>query len=314
MLQPGCDRQLVYAHHGSLLYHYLPVKQTNTAPILIIYALVNTPKILDLHPNRSFIRQLLEQNNDVYLLEWGDPSASKSLADYILEDIHLAVNTVANLSQQSVHLMGVCQAGYFSLCYAALFPEKIASLIPMVTPVDFEVKHNRIFQLLRYIDLKQFFDTFDQTVPGWLVNHFLRQIAPFDNLVKKCRAMSREAPLENEIFIALESWAAECPAQSPLALLEFTQECVQNNALVKGEFLLQNNAIVLANIQLPILNIYATQDHFWPTATVQALATYYRGRCYQEYAFGGGHVGVFVSQKGLREIPEVINDWITKGV
>jgi polyhydroxyalkanoate synthase subunit PhaC len=44
----------------------------------------------------------------------------------------------------AINLLGVCQGGTFSLCYAALHPEKVANLIAMVTPVDFQTPDNML--------------------------------------------------------------------------------------------------------------------------------------------------------------------------
>ena len=55
-------------------------------PVLICYALVNRPYIVDLQPDRSVVRQLLARGFDVYLIDWGVPSAadrSMTLQDYI---------------------------------------------------------------------------------------------------------------------------------------------------------------------------------------------------------------------------------------
>ena len=41
--------------------------------VLIVYALVNRPWVLDLEPKRSMIARLLERGMDVFLVEWLDP-------------------------------------------------------------------------------------------------------------------------------------------------------------------------------------------------------------------------------------------------
>ena len=43
-------------------------------PILICFALVNRPYILDLQGDRSVVRQLLDRGFDVYLIDWGTPT------------------------------------------------------------------------------------------------------------------------------------------------------------------------------------------------------------------------------------------------
>src|ERR687890_686245 len=57
------------------LLHYKPVnEQTYKHPLLIVYALINKSYIFDLQPNKSWIRNLLAQGFDVYLIDWKAPT------------------------------------------------------------------------------------------------------------------------------------------------------------------------------------------------------------------------------------------------
>src|SRR5207302_2057280 len=53
-------------------------------PVLICFALVNRPYVLDLQPDRSLVRRLLEAGLSVYLIDWGDPDDADRCVD--LED------------------------------------------------------------------------------------------------------------------------------------------------------------------------------------------------------------------------------------
>ena len=70
-----------------LLYHFSPkVENSLNIPILIVYALVNRPYIVDLEEGRSLVVNLLELGLDVYLIDWGYPSRGDrwlTLDDYI---------------------------------------------------------------------------------------------------------------------------------------------------------------------------------------------------------------------------------------
>ena len=57
-----------------VLYHYTPeVKRPFKIPVLIVYALVNRPYMVDIQEDRSMVRNLLAQGLDVYLIDWGYP-------------------------------------------------------------------------------------------------------------------------------------------------------------------------------------------------------------------------------------------------
>jgi polyhydroxyalkanoate synthase len=128
-----------------VLYHFIPlVEQPLSTPVLIVYALVNRPYMVDLQENRSLVRNLLKLGLDVYLIDWGYPSRADywlTLDDYINGYINNCVDVVRERhSLDQINLLGICQGGTFSLCYASLYPEKIKNLITMVTPVDFQVE------------------------------------------------------------------------------------------------------------------------------------------------------------------------------
>src|SRR5438045_797331 len=80
-------KSAVYEEDKLKLYRYdRKTEATYKTPVLIIYALVNTYKMLDLQPDRSYIKNLLNAGLDVYLIDWGFPDKSDrflSMDDYV---------------------------------------------------------------------------------------------------------------------------------------------------------------------------------------------------------------------------------------
>ena len=135
----------VYREDKLVLYRYEPmVDEPLSPPLLISYALVNRPYMVDLQESRSLVRNLLNLGVDVYLIDWGYPGPTErwlTMEDYIDGYIDNCVDAVcAQRGVEQINLLGICQGGTFSLCYTALHPEKIKNLITMVTPVDFHVE------------------------------------------------------------------------------------------------------------------------------------------------------------------------------
>jgi polyhydroxyalkanoate synthase len=97
--------------------------------------------MVDLEFERSFVRKLLGQGLDVYVIDWGLPKRYQrwhGMDDYVNGYLDDCVDVVRKRSgAPAINLLGICQGGVFSLCYAALHPEKIKNLIVTVTPVDF---------------------------------------------------------------------------------------------------------------------------------------------------------------------------------
>lgn len=66
----------------------------------------------------------------------------------------------------------------------------------------------------------------------------------------------------------------------------------------------------LANIDMPVLNIFAEQDHLVPPASSRALQGAVGSRDYSQIAFKGGHIGIYVSGRAQREVPPAIHQWL----
>src|SRR5574340_378092 len=66
---------VVYTEGKMRLLHFnSDVKKQVKTPLLIAYALINRYHILDIHPQKSWVRNMLEQGLDVYLIDWGTPT------------------------------------------------------------------------------------------------------------------------------------------------------------------------------------------------------------------------------------------------
>jgi len=63
-------------------------------------------------------------------------------------------------------------------------------------------------------------------------------------------------------------------------------------------------------ITMPVLNIFAEQDHLVPPAASRALKGIIGSRDYSEISFRGGHIGIYVSGRAQREIPPAIDHWL----
>ena len=95
----GCsEKDAVYREDKLTLYYYRPIAPSaNLPPVLIVYALVNRPYMMDLQPDRSLIRRLLELGIDVYLIDWGYPDGADrftDLNDYINGYLHRCLDEV----------------------------------------------------------------------------------------------------------------------------------------------------------------------------------------------------------------------------
>ena len=82
------------------------------------------------------------------------------------------------------------------------------------------------------------------------------------------------------------------------------------NKLVRGEFELGGERVDLRRITMPVLNVYAKDDHIIPPATSRALAGKTVSSDYTELALPGGHVGVFVGGRSQTLFAPAVAKWL----
>jgi len=313
-------KEAIYSEDKLTLYRYTPVvDQPFEIPIVIAYALVNRPYMVDLQEDRSLVRNLLKLGIDVYIIDWGYPGPTErwnTLDDYINGYIGDCVDVVRERhGLDQVNLLGICQGGTFSLCYAALHPDKIKNLITMVTPVDFHVPGTASCGLLntwvRSMNPDLMVEAFGN-VPGDYMNFGYLMLKPLSLNVGKYLGLTDilddEAKLLN--FLRMEKWIFDSPDQAGEAWRQFMNDFYQENKLIQGEVELGGQQVDLANVTMPVLNLYAEADHLVPPASSKALQQYVGSEDYTETAFPVGHIGMYVSGRVQRALPPEIADWL----
>jgi polyhydroxyalkanoate synthase len=309
------EKELIYTEGKVKLHRYAPLARSRgLPPLLICYAMVNRPYMLDLQPDRSLIRELLFLGVDVYLVDWGYPDGADRftpLHEYIGGSLDRCVNAVLNKNSiDALNLLGVCQGGTFSLCYAALEPRRVANLVTMVTPVDFKTPENLLSKWVQHIDLDLL--TQSGNVPGELLNLLFLALMPFrltqQKYVNLLQVQAERAQLEN--FMRMEKWIFDSPDQPATAFREFVQWFFKENRLLRGELTLGDRTVLLKNITCPVFNIYAKNDHLVPPSASVPLGAHVGSAVYDSLAVDVGHIGMYVSGKARSAVPLAIADWL----
>jgi polyhydroxyalkanoate synthase len=324
-IQVGASaKEAVYREDKLVLYRFTPlVEQLFPIPVLVVYALVNRPYVADLQENRSLIRNLLKLGLDVYLIDWGYPGREDrwiTLSDYIngyIDNCVEAIRARHNLDQ--INLLGICQGGTFSLCYAALHPAKIKNLALTVTPVDFQVSEGLLNQWAgcyagaQGMDIDLMVDALGN-IPGDFMNAGFLLLKPFQLGMQKYLDMLGVVKDQRKLvnFLRMEKWIFDSPDQAGEAYRQFMKDFYQENKLIKGQVELDGQRVDLANVRMPVLNVYAEQDHLVPPASTLALKNYVGSQDYTALSFPVGHIGMYVSGKVQEDLPPAIVDWLKK--
>jgi len=312
------DKQAVHRDGKAVLYRYRGEGEPRSkTPILIVYALVNRPYMVDLQHDRSLVKGLLAAGEDVYILDWGYPDGADrwmTLEDYILGIVDGCVDHIRTAHGiDSVNLLGVCQGGAFSLCYASLEPDKVRNLVTMVTPVDFHTPDNMLSHWCRELDADLFVDALGN-VPADLMNWCYLTLKPWRLLVQKYVGLTDilDDPAALEDFLRMERWIFDSPDQAGEAFRQFITQFYQGNGFVNGGITIGERAVDLGRVTMPVLNIYATADHLVPPDASRALKGLAGTKDYTELSFKGGHIGIYVSGRAQREVPSSINGWLAE--
>ncbi len=272
----------VFRQDKTVLYRYDAVakKKTIATPVLVVYGLVGRYTMADLQEDRSLVRNLLAQGVDLYVVDWGNPTRSDrwlNLEDYIDGYLGECVDFIRRQAGvDQVTLLGICEGGVFTICYAARNPGKVKSLVTTITPVDFHAG-SKGAALTKY------------------------NVGLFD-------VMDDEKKLLN--FLRMEKWLADRPDHPGEAAKQWLKHLYQDNQLVKGRFKLGGEKVDLKRITMPVLNIFAEEDHIVPMKSSQALKSHVGTRDYTELPLPGGHVGVFVSGKSQGILGKSIFGWL----
>lgn len=310
------EREVIHQENKLTLYRYQPrVAELHPIPLLIVYALVNRPYMMDLQEDRSMIRGLLDAGLEVYLIDWGYPDAadhSLTLNDYVQGYIATCLDLVCERhGVAALNLLGVCQGGALSLCYSALYPQRVRNLVTMVTPVDFHTPDNVLTHLLSQVDVDLMVDTLGN-VPGVLLNFAFLSLSPFrlagQKYVDLVDIFEDAEALRN--FLRMEKWIFDSPDQAGEAFRQFAKDFFQQNKLIKGEVELGGQRVDLQQVTMPVLNVYAMQDHLVPPAASTTLGNYCGSKDYTELSFRGGHIGIYVSSRAQRDVPPAIAAWL----
>jgi len=316
----------VFRQDKTTLYRYDPVAASSVkAPVLVVYGLVGRYTMADLQEDRSLVRNLLAQGVDLYAVDWGNPTRTDrwlTIDDFVDGYLNECVEFICRAhGVDRINLLGICEGGVFTVCYAALHPERVKNLIVTITPIDFHADqaegradHGFINLWTRSLapeDIDRLIEA-NGNLPGELMSLVFSSMTPLASLTKYNLGMLDIVDDEKKLlnFLRMEKWLADRPHHPGEAAKQWLKDLYQQNKLVKNEFELGGRKVDLRKITMPVLNVYAKEDHIIPPQTSRALRALVGTKDYSEIGLAGGHVGVFVSGKSQGVLGKGIVDWL----
>jgi polyhydroxyalkanoate synthase len=269
-------KELVWQRDKVKLYHYTRETPAKCKiPVLVSFAMLNRHDVLDLQPDRSLMKKLLEEGLDIYIMDWGYPTQADkylSMEDYIDGYMNDAVDFIRRKHKvPKIHKQGICQAGTYSMIYASRYPEKLQSLTTYVAPFDFGDNDNMLYKWAKHIDIDTMVDNVG-TISGEMIDSAFSMLKPSMNISKYIGVMDS---LEDEDkllnFLRMESWKTDLPAIPGEMYRKYIKDLFRDNLLIKGKMTLGGTLIDLKKMNIPYLNVYATSDAIIPNESTKAV-------------------------------------------
>lgn len=308
--------EILYEKRLFKLLHYKPlVSKTARVPLLVVYALINKSYILDLQPNKSWIRNLLSQGFDIYLIDWKSPmNADKfiSFDDYVNYFMDEIVDIVRNRnSADKITLHGYCMGSSMSAMYTALHQEKVKNLVTIAPVLDTRKDSTVIANIARYIDIDKLVDSIGNLPPRKLyecysaLKPFKQGVNKYFNLVEN---IDNDSFVQN--FMRIEKWLYDTPPIAGETIRQWIKDIYQRNMLFNNEMRLGRSIVNLSKINVPLLNIVAEEDHLVSPECSVPLNEVVSSEDKRLVRFHTGHVGLIASSYSQNNVLPKVGQWL----
>ncbi|WP_420490498.1 class III poly(R)-hydroxyalkanoic acid synthase subunit PhaC [Neobacillus niacini] len=313
-------KELVWTKNKTKLYRYIPQQPKRfKIPLLLVYALINKPYVLDLTKGGSLIEYLVNRGFDVYLLDWGTPGIedkNMKLDDYILDYIPRAVKKVLRKSNAAeVSILGYCMGGTMTSIFAALHPElPIRNLIFMTSPFDFSDTGSYGAMLdERYFNIDKVVDTMGN-IPPDMIDFGNKMIQPMANFYGPFISLYQRADNEDFVkgFKLLQKWLNDGIPFPGESYRQWIRDFYQKNKLIKGELVIRGQKVNLREITANVLNLAGQKDIIAQPHQVEALmnAISSKDKLYKNLPVG--HTSITFGAQAAKITYPTIGDWLAE--
>lgn len=317
-------KELIWTLNKAKLYRYVPVlpaEKRHRIPLVLVFALMNRPYILDLRPGHSFVQFMIEQGYDLYLLDWGEPGPEdKNLKfdDYVLDYMPRAIRKMkAVAGTEEFSMLGWCIGAILTTAYAALRPnDGLRNLILLTAPLDYTDKHGITFARWvdeRFFDVDKVLDAFGN-MPGELIDYGAKALKPIDNYVLNYLKLwdNIDKPQVVEAWQAMNTWVTDNIPLAGGAFRQLIVDLYRNNRLIKNEWVLRGELVDLAKIRANLMTVIAAGDHITPPCQSQAIMDLVSSKDKELFHIPGGHIGIMAGSAAHRNTWPHIDGWVGK--
>jgi polyhydroxyalkanoate synthase len=315
-------KELIWTLNKAKLYRYVPVvpeNQRHGIPLLMVFAIMNRPYVLDLRRGHSFAEYMLKHGYDLYLLDWGAPGPEDKdikFDDYALEYLPRVVRKLKQVSGSSeFSMLGWCLGALISTIYAALRPDDgLRNLVLLTAPLDFSDKTAGGF--IRWTSDQSFnanriVDTFGN-VPGEMIDYGAKALKPVENYIGNYLNLwdNIENPKVIESWHAMNTWVRDIIPMAGGAYRQLINDFYKENRLIKGTLMIRGEHVELSKLRANLLNVIAETDHITPPCQSEGIMAKVGSQSREVFKVRGGHIGIMAGSGAEKSTWPHIQAWL----
>lgn len=307
--------EVIWKENQTKLYFCKRKGKKKRGSIAIIPSMINRSYILDLLPDRSFVRWLAAQGFDVFLLDWGDPArdaGSKSMENIITKRLLPAIRFAAQKSDAPVHAVGYCMGGTLLAAAAALEPEFLQSAVFLASPWDFHAGDRVLTDHVRTgtpAALQMI------GAGGALPVDWIQSVFAAVNGNRTVRKFAKFAAMDQDgdaarLFVAVEDWlndGVDLPGEMGRSCLA---DWFDDNKTGGGTWEIGADTVDLSAIDVPSLVVASARDRLVPAESSLAMAE----RLPRADVLNPdiGHIGMMSGGNAEKDVWQPVADWLYK--
>lgn len=320
--EPFAAARLVFEKGTTKLWDYAP--GSDGPALLVVPSLVNRFDILDIAPDRSFLRFLAGVGFRPFVVDWDAPGPQEqrfSIADYLSQRLVPALEAVVALTEGvPVHLIGYCMGGLFALALAAgREAGRICSLTLLASPWDFAQGVGGVPGAATSLG-----DVFLRQARAWeghlsqvgfVPTDFLQAMftgfQPLD-VLKKFMRFSQMDPSSPEAsrFALVEDWLNDgVPLAYPVAM-ETLRDWYAGNLPGRLAWRIEGELIDPRKLAVPTYIVVADKDRIVPPESTLPLARLIQGAQLKRAALG--HIGLMTSDTAAQDVWAPLAVWLAR--